>query len=130
MAHIRILFYTFIWKICPELITEGYVYAGLAPLYRIVEGKDKFTYLWDDKELALYQESHIGKKYEVFRFKGLGEMNQDETSILIDPNTRKWEQITVKDVEEATKIISSLMGDDVDKRRDYLLDHALEAELF
>ena len=68
--NIKNLFYTFIWNFCPQLIQEGYVYALVAPLYKITMGKDTYLYLRDDKELAEFQEKNKGKKYQVNRFKG------------------------------------------------------------
>ena len=69
-AHIKNLFYTFIWNFCPDLIREGYIYAGMPPLYKITEGKDSYVYLKDDKALEEYREAHKGKKYTVNRMKG------------------------------------------------------------
>ena len=69
-AHIRNLFYTFIWNFCPQLIEEGYVYSLVAPLYKITMGKDTYLYLKDDAALAEFSEKHKGKKYTVSRFKG------------------------------------------------------------
>ena len=67
-SHIRILFFTFIWKFCPELIQKGYVYAAVPPLYRIVQGKKSF-YLKDDNALGTFRKTAQGN-YEVRRFKG------------------------------------------------------------
>ena len=69
-SHIKNLFYTFIWTFCPQLILDGYVYAGVPPLYKITEGKDTYIYLKDDAELEKYRASHKGKKYLVNRLKG------------------------------------------------------------
>ena len=69
-AHIKNLFYTFIWNFCPQLIEDGYVYAGVPPLYKITEGKDKYIYLKNDEELEKYRKTHQGKKYQVGRMKG------------------------------------------------------------
>ena len=69
-AHIKNLFYTFIWNFCPQLIEDGYIYAGVPPLYKITESKDKYKYLKDDNELESYRKSHAGKKYQVGRMKG------------------------------------------------------------
>ena len=69
-SHIKNLFYTFIWTFCPQLILDGYVYAGVPPLYKITEGKDTYIYLKDDTELEKYRTSHKGKKYLVNRLKG------------------------------------------------------------
>ena len=75
-SHIRILFFTFIWKFCPELIKKGYIYAAVPPLYRIIQGKKSF-YLKDDNALEEYRKEAKGS-YEVRRFKGLGEQNAEE----------------------------------------------------
>jgi len=69
-SHIKNLFYTFIWTFCPQLILDGYVYAGVPPLYKITEGKDTYIYLKDDTELEKYRAGHKGKKYLVNRLKG------------------------------------------------------------
>ena len=69
-AHIKNLFYTFIWTFCPQLIMDGYVYAGVPPLYRITMGKDEHIYLKDDKALEEFRKTHVGKKYQVGRMKG------------------------------------------------------------
>lgn len=69
-AHIRNLFYTFIWNFCPQLIEDGYVYSLVAPLYKVTLGKDTYVYLKDDAELAEFQAKNKGKKYQVNRFKG------------------------------------------------------------
>ena len=68
-AHIKNLFYTFIWNFCPQLIKDGYVYAGVPPLYKITIGKE-YKYLKNDEELAAFQEANKGKKYQVGRMKG------------------------------------------------------------
>lgn len=69
-AHIKNLFYTFIWNFCPELFYDGHIYAGFPPLYKITEGKDTYVYLKNDEELEAYRASHKGKKYVVGRMKG------------------------------------------------------------
>ena len=69
-AHIKNLFYTFIWTFCPQLIEDGYIYAGMPPLYKVTEGKDKFIYLRDDAALEEYRAKNIGKKYVVKHLKG------------------------------------------------------------
>lgn len=70
MAHIQSLFYTFVWSICPDLITNGYIYATVPPLYRITEGKDKYIYLQDDAALEAYKQAHPNKNIPVNRLKG------------------------------------------------------------
>lgn len=68
-AHIKNLFYTFIWNFCPDLIKDGYVYAGVPPLYKITIGKE-YKYLKNDEELEAFKKANIGKKYIVGRMKG------------------------------------------------------------
>ena len=127
-SHIRNLFYTFIWNFCPQLIQEGYVYALVAPLYKITMGKDTYLYLRDDKELAEFQEKNRGKKYQVNRFKGLGEMSEDETEILVDPSLRVLNQVTVEEAKKADVLFDQLMGTGVAARKKFIQDHSKEAK--
>ena len=126
-AHIKNLFYTFIWTFCPELILDGYIYAGVPPLYKITEGKDTYIYLKNDAELEEYRASHKGKKYLVNRLKGLGEMSPDETSILVDPNQRIIKQVTVEDITAANKLFDDLMGTQILPRKRFIQQHSQEA---
>ena len=127
-AHIKNLFYTFIWNFCPQLIEEGYVYAGVPPLYKITEGKDKYIYLKNDEALEEYRKTHQGKKYQVGRMKGLGEMDVDETEkTLTNPDERIIKQITVEDIKEANALFDKLMGTGVVGRKEYIKKHSEEA---
>jgi DNA gyrase/topoisomerase IV subunit B len=126
-SHIRNLFYTFIWNFCPQLILEGYVYSLIAPLYKITLGKDNYVYLKDDNELAKFAEQNRGKKYVVNRFKGLGEMSQEETSILVEPDERILCKITVEDVERANELFEDLMGTAIAPRKKFIQEHSGEA---
>ena len=125
-SHIKNLFYTFIWTFCPQLILDGYVYAGVPPLYKITESKDTYIYLKDDAELEKYRASHKGKKYLVNRLKGLGEMSPDETSILVDPDKRIIKQVTVKDIAAADKLFDDLMGTQILPRKRFIQQHSAE----
>lgn len=127
-AHIKNLFYTFIWTFCPQLIQDGYVYAGVPPLYRIKEGKDKYIYLKDDKALNEYKMKHQGKSYQVNRLKGLGELSAEETEILVDPEQRIIKQITVEDVAAADDLFDDLMGGNVAPRKKFIVEHSKEAQ--
>lgn len=69
-AHIKNLFYTFIWNFCPQLIQDGYVYAGVPPLYKVTIGKE-YKYIKNDEELEMFKQSLGDKKYTVNRMKGL-----------------------------------------------------------
>lgn len=126
-SHIRNLFYTFIWNFCPQLILDGYVYSLVAPLYKITMGKDTYVYLKDDEALADFQIKNKGKKYIVSRFKGLGEMSEDETEILVDPAQRTLCQVTVEDVSAANILFEQLMGLGVAPRKKFIQDHSKEA---
>ena len=126
-AHIKNLFYTFIWNLCPELIKDGYVYAGVPPLYKITIGK-KYKYLKNDEALETFRKENPDKKYTVNRMKGLGEMDVDETEeTLTDPENRIIKQITVEDVEATDKLFEDLMGQGVNARKAYIKEHSKEA---
>ena len=126
-SHIKNLFYTFIWNFCPQLILDGYVYAGVPPLYKIITSKG-YTYLKNDEALEEYRKNNAGKKYTVNRLKGLGEMSAEETEeTLTDPNNRIIKQITVEDIQEANKLFETLMGQAINPRKDYITKHSKEA---
>ena len=126
-SHIKNLFYTFLWTFAPQLIIDGYVYAGVPPLYKVTEGKDKYTYLKDDAALAKYKEEAKSKKYSVKHLKGLGEMSEDETEILVNPEMRIIKQVTVADVEKANQLFDDLMGNAVEPRKEFIKNHSQEA---
>lgn len=126
-AHIKNLFYTFIWNFCPQLILDGYIYAGYPPLYKITMGKDTYIYLKNDEALEKFREENKGKKYLVNRLKGLGEMSAEETEILVDPDKRIIKQITVDDIEEIDSLFDQLMGTAPGPRKEYIKQHSNEA---
>lgn len=127
-AHIKNLFYTFIWNFCPELIYDGHIYAGVPPLYKVTIGKE-YKYLKNDEALEAFKKENKGKKYIVNRLKGLGEMDVDETEeTLIDPEGRIIKQITVEDAKKADKLFEDLMGDGVTARKLYIKEHSKEAQ--
>ena len=127
-AHIKNLFYTFIWNFCPDLIRKGYVYAGVPPLYKITIGKE-YKYLKNDEALEEFKKANTGKKYQVNRMKGLGEMDVDETEeTLTDPNNRIIKQITVEDDRSTDILFEQLMGQGVATRKAYIKEHSEEAQ--
>ena len=126
-AHIKNLFYTFIWNFCPDLIKDGYVYAGVPPLYKITIGKE-YKYLKNDEELEAFKKANVGKKYIVGRMKGLGEMSVEETEeTLTDPSRRIIKQITVEDPTATSVLFEQLMGTGVTSRKAYIKEHSKEA---
>lgn len=127
-SHIKNLFYTFIWTFCPELISQGYIYAGVPPLYKITIDKE-YKYLKNDAELEKFREANPKGKYLVTRLKGLGEMSIDETEeTLTDPANRIIKQITVEDMESTDKLFDDLMGTSSIPRKEYIKNHSEEAE--
>jgi DNA gyrase/topoisomerase IV subunit B len=127
-SHIRNLFYTFIWNFCPELITGGYVYSLVAPLYKVTVGKDTYIYLKDDAALEEWRTANPNKKYVLSRFKGLGEMSAEETEVLVDPALRTLCQVTVEDVTAANRLFEDLMGLSVTPRKKFIQEHSAEAK--
>lgn len=126
-AHIKNLFYTFVWNFCPELIIDGYVYAGVPPLYKITMN-NKYQYLKNDEELEAFRLKNAGKKYVVNRMKGLGEMSVDETEeTLTNPSNRIIKQITVDDIKTTDILFEQLMGQGVTARKQYIKEHSEEA---
>ena len=126
-SHIKNLFYTFIWNFCPELIRDGYIYAGVPPLYKVTIGK-KYKYIKNDEELEAFRKENQGKKYIVNRMKGLGEMDVEETEeTLTDPDNRIIKQITVEDIAAANKLFEDLMGTAINPRKNYIKAHSEEA---
>ena len=126
-SHIKNLFYTFIWNFCPDLIKEGYVFAGVPPLYKITTSKG-YKYLKNDAALLEYREANKGKKYTVNRLKGLGEMSVEETEeTLTNPDNRDIRQITVEDISSTNKLFDDLMGTTVLPRKAFIKEHSREA---
>ena len=113
------------------MIQDGYIYAGVPPLYKITEGKDTYIYLKNDEALEEYRQTHQGKKYQVGRMKGLGEMDEDETEkTLCDPNERIIKQISISDVKAADILFEQLMGTGITARKQYIKDNSEKAGMY
>ena len=122
-AHIRAILLTFFYRYMRELITDGHVYIGMPPLYRVAKG-DKIVYAYDDKELSSIT-AKIGKGYTIQRYKGLGEMDPSQLwETTMNPENRQLMQVTLEDVAEAERLVTLLMGDKVEPRRDYITTYA------
>ena len=122
-AHIRAILLTFFYRYMKELITEGHVYIGMPPLYRVQRG-NRVQYAYDDRELrSLTRGSQKG--YTLQRYKGLGEMNPEQLwATTMDPAARKLMRVTIEDAAQAERLVTILMGDKVDPRRQYISEHA------
>lgn len=122
-AHIRAILLTFFYRYMRELITDGHVYIGMPPLYRVAKG-DTVVYAYDDKELTKVTKG-IGKGYTVQRYKGLGEMDPSQLwETTMNPENRQLMQVTLEDVAEAERLVTVLMGDKVEPRREYITEFA------
>ena len=122
-AHIRAILLTFFFRYMKPLIQEGHVYIGMPPLYKVYK-KDVVEYAYDDSELQ-QAINKVGRGYQLQRYKGLGEMNPEQLwDTTMDPQKRVLMQVTIEDAAEAEKLITTLMGDDIDGRKAYIAEHA------
>jgi DNA gyrase subunit B len=123
-SHIRTLLLTFFYRQMKELVQGGFVYVAQPPLFRADIGKER-TYLKDEAALAAFEAEHEGRKIEVSRFKGLGEMDWEELgTTTMDRATRNLLQVSVEDAAIADDVFSTLMGDDVESRKGFIQQNA------
>ena len=122
-AHIQVLLLTFFFRYMKELVEAGKVYIALPPLYKVSKGQGKkqiIEYAWTDEELSSVI-AKVGKGYTLQRYKGLGEMNADQLwDTTMNPETRTLIQVTIEDAADADHRVTTLMGDKVEPRREWI----------
>ena len=125
--HIRTLWMTYIYRYMRPLIANGHLYLAQPPLYKVyklVKGKEVSKYAYSDEELEKVKKE-IGKGALIQRYKGLGEMNPDQLwDTTLNPETRTLFQVTIEDAAKAEKMVSLLMGDVVEPRKNYMYKYA------
>ncbi|MDL2297077.1 DNA topoisomerase (ATP-hydrolyzing) subunit B [Bacteroidales bacterium OttesenSCG-928-B11] len=133
-SHIDTLILTFFFRYMKELIEKGHVYIATPPLYLVKKGKEEH-YVWDDAERnrlmeELKMKHPVGQDPHLQRYKGLGEMNEDQLwSTTMDPSTRMLRQVMIENATEADRVFSMLMGDEVPPRREFIEQNATYANI-
>ena len=121
-GHIRALLLTFFYRYTKELITDGHVYIGQPPLYKVQKG-DNAIYCQDDRELEQVTKGMRG--YTLQRYKGLGEMNPEQLwETTMDPRNRTMVRVSIEDAATVEHLVTLLMGDKVAPRKEYISEFA------
>ena len=122
-AHIRTLLLTFFYRHLKPLIELGYIYFAQPPLYKISQGRRE-EYVYSDEQLESVLET-FGERYQIQRYKGLGEMNPEQLwDTTMNPETRTLLRVSLKDAIDADNVFTMLMGEEVEPRKDFIVENA------